>query len=123
MNSKKITVQIIQEKGNPAIHIQTGELARQANGSVVVKCGNAMLLATAVEKKEKENLGFLPLSVDYQEKFYAAGKIPGGFLKREGRASDQEILIARLVDRSLRPCFPKNYYNTCLLYTSDAADD
>lgn len=111
MHSKKLTVQIIQQKDYPDIHIETGDLARQADGSVLVKCGKAMLLATAVERKEKESLGFLPLSVDYQEKFYAAGKIPGGFLKREGKANDQEILVDRLVDRSLRPYFPKNYYN------------
>lgn len=111
MNSKKSTIQVIQQKDNPDIHIETGELARQADGSVLVKCGKAMLLATAVERKEKESLGFLPLSVDYQEKFYAAGKIPGGFLKREARSSEQEILISRLVDRSLRPCFPKNYHH------------
>ena len=75
----------------------------------MVRMGNTMLLATAVSSKEPRDLGFLPLSVDYQEKFAAAGKIPGGFLKREGRLSDREVLICRLVDRAIRPLFPKNY--------------
>lgn len=93
------------------ISIETGRLAKQADGSVVVKMGNAMLLATVVSKKEAgEGVDFLPLSVDYQEKFASAGKIPGGFLKREGRLSDYEILICRLVDRALRPLFPSDYH-------------
>ncbi len=93
------------------VTIETGKLARQADGSVVVKCGNTMLLATVVSSEEaKEGVDFLPLSVDYQEKFASAGKIPGGFLKREGRLSDYEILICRLVDRALRPIFPGDYH-------------
>ena len=93
------------------ITIETGKLARQADGSVVVKMGNAMLLATVVSNKEaKEDVDFLPLSVDYQEKFASAGRIPGGFLKREGRLSDYEILVSRLVDRALRPLFPEDYH-------------
>lgn len=93
------------------ITIETGLLAKQADGSVVVRMGNAMLLATVVSKKEAgEGVDFLPLSVDYQEKFASAGKIPGGFLKREGRLSDYEILICRLVDRALRPLFPSDYH-------------
>jgi polyribonucleotide nucleotidyltransferase len=81
------------------ITIETGKLAKQADGSVVVKMGNTMLLATVVSNKDaKEGVDFLPMSVDYQEKFAAAGKIPGGFLKREGRLSDYEILISRLVE-------------------------
>ncbi len=92
------------------ITLETGKLARQADGSVVVRMGNTMLLATAVSMKEpKEGIDFLPLSVDYQEKFAAAGKIPGGFLKREGRLSDHEILVSRLVDRAIRPLFPDDY--------------
>jgi len=94
------------------IVIETGKLAKQADGSVVVKQGNTMLLATVVSPTEaREGASFLPLSVDYQEKFAASGKIPGGFLKREGRLSDHEILICRLVDRALRPLFPADYYS------------
>lgn len=93
------------------ITIETGKLARQADGAVVLKMGNTMLLATAVASKDaKEGVDFLPLSVDYQEKFASMGKIPGGFLKREGRLSDYEILISRLVDRAIRPLFPDEYH-------------
>ena len=93
------------------VTIETGKLAKQADGSVVVRAGNMMLLATVVSKKEAgENVDFLPLSVDYQEKFAAAGKIPGGFLKREGKLSDYEVLISRLVDRAIRPLFPDDYH-------------
>ena len=93
------------------ITIETGKLAKQANGSVVVKCGDTMLLATVVSNKEaKEDIDFLPLSVDYQEKFASAGRIPGGFLRREGRLSDYEVLVSRLVDRALRPLFPDDYH-------------
>ncbi|MEO9870785.1 polyribonucleotide nucleotidyltransferase [Ekhidna sp.] len=93
------------------VSIETGKLAKQANGSVVVSMGNAKLLATVVSSKEaKEGVDFLPLSVDYQEKFASAGKIPGGFLKRESRLSDYEVLICRLVDRALRPLFPSDYH-------------
>ena len=93
------------------ITIETGKLAKQASGSVVVRQGDTMLLATVVGSHEaREGASFLPLSVDYQEKFASTGKIPGGFLKREGRLSDHEILISRLVDRAIRPLFPNEYY-------------
>ena len=93
------------------INIETGKLAKQADGSVVVKMGDTMLLATVVSAAEAaENVDFMPLSVDYREKFSAAGRFPGGFMKREARPSDDEILIARLVDRVLRPLFPENYH-------------
>ena len=93
------------------ISLETGKLAKQADGSVVLTMGKTMILATVVAKEEaKENMNFLPLSVDYQEKFASAGKIPGGFLKREGRLSDHEVLICRLVDRVLRPLFPSDYH-------------
>ena len=93
------------------VTIETGKLAKQADGAVVVKLGDAMLLATIVSNKDaKEGIDFLPLSVDYQEKFAAAGRIPGGFLRREARLSDYEILISRLVDRALRPLFPEDYH-------------
>ncbi len=94
-----------------SIEIETGKLAKQAHGSVVVKMGKTMLLATVVSDQDAgEDMDFLPLTVDYREKFAAAGKIPGGFLKREARPSDEEILIARLIDRALRPLFPDDYH-------------
>jgi len=93
------------------ITVETGKLARQANGSVVLRMANTMILATVVSNKDgKEGADFLPLSVDYQEKFASMGKIPGGFLRREGRLSDYEILISRLVDRAIRPLFPDDYH-------------
>ncbi len=105
-----ITKTITLEDGREII-IETGALAKQADGSVVVKMGKAMLLATVVSKKEAgEGVDFLPMSVDYQEKFASTGKIPGGFLKREGRLSDYEILISRIVDRAIRPIFPDDYH-------------
>lgn len=93
------------------ITIETGKLARQADGSVVLKMGNTMLLATVVSsEKAVEGADFLPLSVDYQEKFASTGKVPGGFLKRESKLSDYEVLISRLVDRAIRPLFPDDYH-------------
>ncbi len=93
------------------ISIETGKLAKQADGSVVVRMGDTMLLATVVSNTEaKDDVDFLPLSVDYQEKFASSGKIPGGFLKREGKLSDYEVLISRLVDRAIRPMFPDDYH-------------
>lgn len=92
------------------ITIETGQLARQADGSVLLRMGNCAILATVVANKEpKPGQSFFPLSVDYQEKFAAAGRIPGSFFKREGRLSDNEILISRLIDRALRPLFPDDY--------------
>src|SRR5664279_4003523 len=91
--------------------IETGKLAKQADGSVVVKMGDTMLLATVVAMEEaKENVDFMPLSVEYREKYAAAGRFPGGFFKRETRPSDYEVLIARLVDRALRPLFPEDFH-------------
>lgn len=109
--SFNIITKTIKLNDGREITIETGKLAKQADGSVVVRMGNTILLATVVSKKEAmEGVDFLPLSVDYQEKFAASGKIPGGFLKREGRLSDYEILISRLVDRALRPLFPEDYH-------------
>ncbi len=105
-----ITKEIFFEDGRK-ITIETGKLARQADGAVVVKMGDTMVLATVVSNTEAaEGVDFLPMSVDYQEKFAAAGRIPGGFIKREGRLSDHEILVSRLVDRVLRPIFPDDYH-------------
>ncbi|MDZ7897880.1 MAG: polyribonucleotide nucleotidyltransferase [Arcicella sp.] len=105
-----ITKEIIMPDGKK-VTIETGKLAKQADGSVVVRSGNMMLLATVVSSNfAKEGVDFLPLSVDYQEKFAASGKIPGSFLRRELRLSDYEILVSRLVDRALRPTFPSDYH-------------
>ncbi len=93
------------------ITLETGKLAKQADGAVELRMGNTMLLATVVSAKEAgEGVDFMPLQVDYKEKFSSAGRFPGGFLKREGRASDYEVLTSRLVDRVLRPLFPDNYH-------------
>ncbi len=106
LKTEKITLQ-----DGRKITLETGLLAKQAHGSCVVRMGKTMLLATVVSSKEaKEGIDFLPLTVDYREKFAAGGRFPGGFLKREGRPSDQEILGMRLVDRVLRPLFPKDYH-------------
>lgn len=101
------TQKVIQLSGGREIVIETGKLAKQADGSVVVKQGNTMLLATVVAAKEpKPDCDFMPLSVEYKEKYAAAGRFPGGFLKREARPSDYEILVSRLIDRALRPAVP-----------------
>lgn len=110
MKSNSVSEKILLENGR-SISIETGLLARQADGAVVVRMGNTMLLATVVAAKEvKEGIDFLPLTVDYREKYSAGGKIPGGFIKREGRPSDEEILTMRIVDRVLRPMFPKDFH-------------
>ncbi|PID87865.1 MAG: polyribonucleotide nucleotidyltransferase [Bacteroidia bacterium] len=106
-----IIKKVVRFGNNQEITIETGKLAKQAHGSVVVKDGDTMLLATVVSAHEaRPDTDFMPLSVDYREKFAAAGRIPGGFRKREGRPSDDEILVARLVDRALRPLFPDDYH-------------
>ena len=105
------TIKTIELADGKTITIETGKLAKQADGSVVVRMGETMLLATVVSATEaREDVDFMPLSVDYREKFAAAGRFPGGFLKREARPSDDEILVARLVDRALRPLFPADYH-------------
>lgn len=92
------------------LKLETGKIAKQADGAVVAQCGDSVVLATIVaEKKEKKGLDFFPLTIDYQEKAYAAGKIPGGFFKREGRPTEKEILTSRLIDRPIRPLFPKGF--------------
>ena len=101
-----------QNIANREIEINTGVLAKQANGSVTIKCGEMVLLATAVmSKKPKEGIDFFPLTLEFSEKMYASGKIPGGFFKREARPSTDATLTARLIDRPLRPSFPKGLYN------------
>jgi polyribonucleotide nucleotidyltransferase len=112
------------ELGGRTVTITTGKMAKQANGAVVVSCGDTMVLVTAVAAKSaKEGQDFFPLTVNYQEKAYAGGKIPGGFFKREGRPSDNETLTCRLIDRPIRPLFPENFLNdTQIMATVVSAD-
>lgn len=108
MNIVKKTIELSDGR---LIEIETGKLAKQADGSVVVKMGDTMLLAAVTCAKDaKENVDFMPLSVEYKEKYAAAGRFPGGFLKREARPSDYEVLVSRLVDRALRPLFPDDFH-------------
>jgi len=101
----------IEVKGK-SLYIETGRFARQADGSVIVRYGDTVVLATAVAAKQpRQNIDFFPLTIDYQEKAYAAGKIPGGFFKREGRPSEKEVLTSRLIDRPIRPMFPDGFYS------------
>ena len=105
------TRKVIPLSGDREIIIETGKLAKQADGSVVVKQGNTMLLATVTAAKEpKDDCDFMPLSVEYKEKYASCGRFPGGFLKREARPSDYEILVSRLIDRALRPLFPSDFH-------------
>jgi polyribonucleotide nucleotidyltransferase len=111
MNIIKKTIDL--GNGKP-IEIETGKLAKQADGSVMLKVGNTMLLATVCADKEaKEGVDFMPLTVEYVEKFASAGKFPGGFFKREARPSENEILTSRLVDRALRPLISRRFSCEC----------
>jgi polyribonucleotide nucleotidyltransferase len=112
------------------LSIETGKIARQADGAVVVKYGNTTVLCTCVfQKTQSSEASFFPLTIHYQDKFYAAGKIPGGFVKREGKPSDREVLISRLIDRPIRPLFPKGFLNevqvicTTLSYDPECAPE
>ena len=107
----KVYKEVIDLGDGREISIETGKLAKQAHGSVVVQSGKCMMLCTVVSNYEAKDLDFLPLTVDYREKFAAAGRYPGGFFKREARPSDGEVLTMRLVDRVLRPLFPKDYHS------------
>ena len=116
--------------GNHTVELETGEVARQASASVIVRMGDTVVLVAVVAKKEATpGQGFFPLTVNYQEKAYAAGKIPGGFFKREGRPTEKEILICRLIDRPIRPLFPKGFKNeiqvvaTVISYSEDIDAD
>jgi polyribonucleotide nucleotidyltransferase len=114
--------------GNNDLILETGRVAKQANGSVTVTYGGTVVLVTACMSREaKEDRDFFPLTVEYQEKTYAAGRIPGGFFKREGRPSESEILTARLIDRPIRPLFPKGLYNDvqvmAIVLSSDGEND
>jgi len=119
------TLKSIHLPDGRVITIETGLMARQADGAVLVSMGDTRLLATVVSAKEaKEDVDFMPLTVDYQEKFASTGKIPGSFQRREGRLSDYEVLISRLIDRALRPLFPEDYHADTqvqvTLFSSDA---
>ncbi|MDX1618811.1 MAG: polyribonucleotide nucleotidyltransferase, partial [Balneolaceae bacterium] len=110
------------------LSIETGRLAKQADGATVVRMGDTMVLCTAVSAKEaKPGQDFFPLTVDLRESFSAGGRFPGGFIKREGRPSDKEILSSRLIDRSIRPLFPNGYYHEtqiiCTVISSDGEHD
>src|SRR5438552_5269009 len=106
--SEKITVQV----GDKQIHIETGKMAKQADGAVTIQMGETILVVAAVAAtKAKPGQDFFPLTVDYREKAAAAGKFPGGYFKREGRPTEKEILTCRLIDRPIRPLFPKGLYN------------
>ncbi|EKD32564.1 MAG: hypothetical protein ACD_77C00052G0001, partial [uncultured bacterium] len=108
MNIVKKTITLSDGR---TIELETGKLAKQADGSVVLKMGSTMLLATVTCAKEaREDVDFMPLSVEYKEKYASAGRYPGGFLKREGRPNDSEILVSRLIDRALRPLFPDDFH-------------
>src|SRR6202790_3423185 len=110
MLTQPLSVTFTTGEGLP-ISIETGKLARQADGSVTVRQGNCIILATVVANKDpREGQEFFPLSVDYQEKFASAGRIPGSFFKREARLNDYEVLTSRLIDRALRPLFPEDYF-------------
>lgn len=114
--------------GREDLVIETGKMAKQANGSVIVRYGGTVVLVTAcISRQSKEELGFFPLTVEYQEKTYAAGRIPGGFFKREGRPSENEILISRLIDRPIRPLFPKGMTHEvqiiAIVLSSDGEND
>jgi polyribonucleotide nucleotidyltransferase len=110
--------------GANELKIETGEIARQADGAVMVTYGETVVLVTVVGNQSvKEGQDFFPLTVDYQEKTYAAGKIPGGFFKREGRPSENEILVCRLIDRPLRPLFPNGFYNDVQIVATVLSSD
>ncbi|MDP1853467.1 MAG: polyribonucleotide nucleotidyltransferase [Candidatus Omnitrophota bacterium] len=114
--------------GRENIHLETGKLAKQADGAVIVQYGGTVVLITAcVSREPREGVDFLPLTVEYQEKTYAAGRIPGGFFKREGRPTESEILTSRLIDRPIRPLFPKGFVNEIqimgLVLSSDGVND
>src|SRR5205807_8523774 len=121
-------VTTVELSGGKRITFETGKLAKQAHGSAVVRLGDNVILATAVANPEpREGIDFFPLTVDYREYTYAGGRIPGGFIKREGRPSESEILTARQIDRPIRPLFPENFKNEtqviALVLSADTEND
>ncbi len=121
---KTIVEEVIAGK---KLSIETGRMAKQAHGSVYIQYGDSAVLVSACSEKATRDLGFFPLTIEYRERTYAAGKIPGGFFKREGRPSEKEILTARLIDRPLRPLFPEGFKDEtqiyCLVLSSDGEND
>src|SRR6201991_372102 len=109
--------------GGKVLTLETGRLAKQASGAVVVRLGDTMSLVATVAAPGREGLDFFPLTVDYREKVYTAGKFPGGFIKREGRPTTKEILTSRLIDRPIRPLFPANYINEVQIMASSLSAD
>jgi polyribonucleotide nucleotidyltransferase len=104
-----VAIKVESEIGGQSFSLEAGKLAEQADGAVLVRYGDTVVLATAVAKEPREGLDFFPMTIDYEERMYAAGKIPGGFIKRESRPSEAAILAMRLTDRPIRPLFPKGY--------------
>lgn len=114
--------------GGRELSIETGKMAKQADGAVVIRYGDTMVLVTACsEKKGRDDIDFFPLTVDYRENFYAAGRIPGGFFKREGKPNEKEVLTSRFIDRPIRPLFPEGYRNEtqviALVLSADGEND
>src|SRR5246127_5291990 len=118
----------VELSGGKNLKFETGKIAKQAHGSAVVRMGDNVVLATAVSNPDpREGIDFFPLTVDYRESTYAGGRIPGGFIKREGRPSEREILTARQIDRPIRPLFPENFKNEtqviALVLSADTEND
>src|ERR1700684_3683858 len=115
------------EVGGRTLTFETGKMARQAHGAVVARYGDSVVLATACMDNKATEKDFLPLTVDYRESTYSAGKIPGGFFKREGRSSEREILTSRLIDRQMRPLFPESWRNEtqviAMVLSADSEND
>jgi polyribonucleotide nucleotidyltransferase len=122
--AKRVEIEI----GDKRIVLETGELAKQANGAVLVSCGDTVVLVAATAAPDpKAGADFLPLTVDYRERTYAAGRIPGGFFKREGKSREGEVLTSRLIDRTIRPLFPEGFTHeiqiTAIVMSSDGMND
>src|ERR1700752_363293 len=119
--------QVSVEVGGRALILETGKIAKQANGAIVTKYGDTVILNTACMSNKANDRDFLPLTVDYRENTYSAGKIPGGFFKREGRPTEKEILVSRLIDRPMRPLFPDSLRNEtqiiAMVLSADSAND
>src|SRR3954464_2352971 len=118
---KPVTVE--RTIGGKTISMETGRLAKQASGAVVVRLGDTMRLCAPVAAPGREGLDFFPLTVDYREKVYAAGKFPGGFIKREGRPTTKEILTSRLIDRPIRPLFSDSYRDEVQIQAGPISSD
>src|SRR4051812_49689195 len=125
MSKQEVTVELA---GGKRLAFETGRMAKQASGAALVTTGETVVLATAVASPDpREGIDFFPLTVDYREYTYAGGRIPGGFIKREGRPSEEEILISRMIDRPCRPLFPEGYKNETqiisLVLSADSEND